>query len=382
MRTVAVSWTVFAAVALLAPAADISVVDEIIAKVNSDIITRSEIAKSRRQLQADLVQQKVPAPQMAQAMAEGEKDILRSRIDQLLLIQKGKELSVNVEGELSKYFADLQRQAKIAEPEKFQQYVREQSNMSFEDFKNEVKNSMLTQQVIRQEVSRKVTVPKEELRKYYDEHKEEFVRQDRAFLRELLVSTEGKDAAGVALAEKKAKDLAARARKGEKFPELAQNNSDAVTAQQGGWLGGFEKNQLLEQIANDVWDKPRGYVTEPMKVANGFLIIKLDEHTKAGQAEFEEVENEVMEKLFSPRMQPAIREYLTKLRQDAFLEIKPGWVDSGAAPGKNTAWTDPAQLKPETISKAEVENQSRKKKLLWAIPIPGTSAKPKTSSSR
>jgi parvulin-like peptidyl-prolyl isomerase len=372
----------FSLAAGLALAADISVVDEIIAKVNGDIITRSEILKSRKQLQADLVQQKVPAAQMAQALAEGEKDLLRSRIDQLLLIQKAKELNVNVEGELSKYFADLQRQAKIAEPEKFQQYVREQSGMSFEDFKNEVRNGMLTQQVIRQEVSRKVSIPKEELRRYYDEHKEEFVRQDQVFLRELLVSTDGKDAAGVALAEKKAKDLAARARKGEKFPELAQNNSDAVTAQQGGWLGGFERNQLLEQIANDVWDKPRGYVTDPIRVASGFLIVKVDEHTKAGQAAFEEVENEVMEKLFAPRMQPAIREYLTKLRVDAFLEIKPGWVDSGAAPGKNTAWTDPAQLRPETISKTEVENQKRRKKLLWAVPIPGTSAKPKTSSSR
>jgi parvulin-like peptidyl-prolyl isomerase len=372
----------FSLAAGLALAADISVVDEIIAKVNGDIITRSEILKSRKQLQADLVQQKVPAAQMAQALAEGEKDLLRSRIDQLLLIQKAKELNVNVEGELSKYFADLQRQAKIAEPEKFQQYVREQSGMSFEDFKNEVRNGMLTQQVIRQEVSRKVSIPKEELRRYYDEHKEEFVRQDQVFLRELLVSTDGKDAAGVALAEKKAKDLAARARKGEKFPELAQNNSDAVTAQQGGWLGGFERNQLLEQIANDVWDKPRGYVTDPIRVATGFLIVKVDEHTKAGQAAFEEVENEVMEKLFAPRMQPAIREYLTKLRVDAFLEIKPGWVDSGAAPGKNTAWTDPAQLRPETISKTEVENQKRRKKLLWAVPIPGTSAKPKTSSSR
>jgi peptidyl-prolyl cis-trans isomerase SurA len=98
----------------------------------------------------------------------------------------------------------------------------------------------------------------------------------------------------------------------------------------------------------------------------------VEERFKAGQAPFEEVENEVMEKLYMPRMQPAVREYLTKLRQEAFLEIKPGYVDSDAAPGKNTAWTDPAQLKPETTTKEEVANRKRKKRVLGMVPIPGT----------
>ncbi|MBX9601941.1 MAG: peptidyl-prolyl cis-trans isomerase [Bryobacteraceae bacterium] len=368
--------------ALSALAADVQLIDEIIAKVNGDIITRGEIARSRKQFENELKQQRLSPAEMQRAMEGREKDLLKDRIDQLLLVQKAKEANVNVESELSKYFADLQRQSKIPEPENFQQYVREQSGMAFEDFKNEVRNSMMTQQVIRREVSGKINIPKDELRKYYEEHKAEFIRKDRVFLREILVSTEGKDEAGIALAEKKAKDLAARARKGEKFADLAQNGSDAMTAQQGGWLGAFEKMQLLEAISNDVWDKPRGYVSEPIKVANGFLVLRVEEHQKEGQAEFEEVENEIMDKVFSPKMQPAIREFLVKLRQDAFLEIKPGWVDTGAAPGKNTTWTDPAQLKPETVTKAEVENRKRAKKLLWAIPIPGTEAKPKSSSSR
>ena len=132
-----------------------------------------------------------------------------------------------------------------------------------------------------------------------------------------------------------------------------------------------------------VWNQPRGYVTDPIKLPQGFEVLRVEEHHKAGLAEFEEVENEVMEKLFQPRFDPEVRKYLTKLRQDAFLEIKPGFEDSGAAPGKNTAWTDPAQLKPETITKEEVASKTRHKKLLWAIPIPGTSTKKTgTSSSR
>jgi len=109
----------------------------------------------------------------------------------------------------------------------------------------------------------------------------------------------------------------------------------------------------------------------------------VEEHHKAGLAEFEEVETEVQDKLFQPRFDPEMRKYLTKLRVTAFLEIKPGYEDSGAAPGKNTAWSDPAQLKPETITKEEVAAKTRHKKLLGLVPIPGTTAKQTgTSSSR
>ena len=368
------------ATATVCLAADVAVVEEIVAKVNGDIITRGELEHSRKQLEADLRQQGTPALTLQQTLEQREKDLLRDRIDQLLLQQKGKDLNINVDPELTKYIADLQRRSKIADPEKFQEYVKEQTGMPYEDFKGDAKNGMLTQRVIRQEVSGKMNISREEIQKYYDQHKTEFVRQEQIYLREILVSTENKDAAGVAAADKKAKDLVARARKGERFPEMARDNSDAVTAPNYGDLGGFKKGELSKAIEDQVWEKPKGYVTDPIRVDNGFLVLRVDEHQKSGQADLSEVENEITEKLYAPKMQPAVREYLTKLRQDAYLEIKAGWIDSGAAPGKSTAWTDAAQLKPETVTKAEVVSKTRHKKLLWAVPIPGTKAKDTSSS--
>src|ERR1043166_2364754 len=366
-----------------ANAADVSVMEEIVCKVNGDIITRTELERDRKQLESEFRQQGLTGSRLQDAVNSRAKDLLRDRIDRLLLISKGKELDVKVDPDVAKRLAEIQRKAGIADPEKFQQFVREQTGMPFEDYKNDLKNQLITERVIRQEVSSKIQVPRAELEKYYNEHKSEFQRKERVFLREILVSTEGKDAAGIAAAEKKAKDLSARARKGERFGELAQSNSDAPSAQQGGEMPPFEKGQLLKEIDDVVWNQPRGYVTDPIKLPQGFEVLRVEEHHKAGLAEFEEVENEVMEKLFQPRFDPEVRKYLTKLRQDAFLEIKTGFEDSGAAPGKNTAWTDPAQLKPETITKEEVASKTRHKKLLWAIPIPGTSTKKTgTSSSR
>jgi peptidyl-prolyl cis-trans isomerase SurA len=351
----------------------IQVIEEIVAKVNGDIVTRGELERTRRQIEAELrAQQNLTGVRLQAAVNERDKDILRERIDQLLLVQKGKEMNVNVDSELSRFMADLQRKFAIADPDKFQAFVREQTGMPYEDYKSEQKNGMITQRVIRDQVGRTISVPAEERRKFYDEHKDEFMRQERVFLRQILVSTEGKNADGLAAADKKAKDLSARAKKGEKFPEMARDNSDAGTAQSGGDMGAWQKGQLRKEIEDIIWDKPRNFVTDPIKVAEGFLILKVDEHQKEGLAGYDEVENEIMDKFYGQQFQPKVRDFLTKLRQDAFLEIKVGYVDSGAAPGKDTTWTDPAQLKPETVSKTEVAQKPRHKRLLWTIPVPGT----------
>lgn len=367
----------------MALAADASLVEEIIAKVNGDIVTRSEVERTKRQMEAELRRQGLNGSRLQESLEQGSKDALRDRVDALLLAQKGKELNINVDPDVSKFIARLQAESKIADPEKFQQYVREQTGMPYEDYKNDLKNNMLTERVIRDEVGRRVQVKREDMQKYYEEHKNEFMRDERVFLREILISTEGKDAAAAAAAEKKAKDISERAAKGEKFTDLARDNSDAQTARQGGDIGGFEKGKLRSDIEEAIWTQPRGHVTKPIKVGNGFLILRVEDHQKAGQATYEEVENEITDKMFSPKMQPAIREYLTKLRKDAFLEIKPGYIDSGAAAGKDTTWTDPAQLRPETTTKEEVANKSRRKRLLWAVPVPGTkSSKSGQSSSK
>src|SRR6202034_4455916 len=124
---------------------------------------------------------------------------------QLILAQKAKDLNINVDSEVSKQMSAIQSDSKIADPEKFQAYIKEQSGMPYEDFKQEMKNRFLTQRVIREEVSEKMAVKHEDMEKYYNEHKSEFVREERVFLQEILISTEGKDDAGIAAAEKKAK---------------------------------------------------------------------------------------------------------------------------------------------------------------------------------
>ena len=357
------------------------VVEEIVAKVNNEIVTRSEVEKYRRLVEAEIARQQLTAERTQQLLKQADSDLLRDRIDQLLLVQKAKELDITVDQDLSKQMAQLQLKSGITDPDKFQQWVREQSGMSFEDYKQQTKDGLLTQEVVRREVGGRIAISRAEAEKYYEEHKNEYVREEQVWLQEILISTKDKDEKGVAAAEKKAKDLVNRARKGENFNTLARDNSDAETAEGGGNLPAFKHGVLKKGIEDVVFPQSKGYVTDPIRQANGFLILRVAQRDAAGLQPFEAVQNEIMDRLYSPRMQPAMRAYLSKLRQEAFLQIRAGYEDSGAAPGKDTSWQAVQKLKPQTVTKEEVAERTRRKRLLFALPIPGTAKKVGLTSS-
>ena len=354
-------------------AADVHIVEEIVAKVNGDIITRGDLEVARRENAASLQQQGATGQALEKALKDEEKDTLRDQIDRLLLVQHGKDLNINVDSDVTKRIAELQTTSGIADPDKFHDWLREKFGIPYEEIRQKIHDQILTQRVMSQEVMSRINVPHTEVEKYYEAHKGDFVRKEQVFLRQILISTEGKTPEQAAQAEKRAKDLTARARKGEKFAELAKQYSDDETTKDNyGELPPYTRGQLRKDLEDIVFKEKKGYVTDPIKLPNGFLILKIEERYEAGQAPLEAVENEIMERLSMPQMQPKVRELLTKLREDAFLEIRAGYVDSGAAPGKNTAWQDPAQLKPETVTKQEVAARHHRKRLLWTVPIPGT----------
>jgi parvulin-like peptidyl-prolyl isomerase len=316
---------------------------------------------------------------LEQAVNKAAADALRDQIDQLLLVQKGAELNINVDTDVNRRIAQIQRESGIADPEKFHEWVREQTGgESFEDLKDAFKNQILTQRVIGEEVYRTVVIPKAEMQKYYEAHKADFIRQESVALREIQISTGDNSPAKVAAAQKKARDIVDRLRKGEKFPELAHLYSDNPdSAKDDGFLGTFKKGELNPAIEAAVFTQQKGYISDPIRLGPVFDIVKVEDRVNGGQATFDEAEPEINQKLSEPIVQPKLRTYLTTLRQNAFLEIKSGYLDSGAAPGKDTSWRDPLQLKPQTITKEAVANQRHFKKFMKVVPYGRTGVKDK-----
>lgn len=360
------------------------VLEQIVAKVNADIITLGDLDESRELMAQELSAQCRNDKKCVDDQLEKRKqDVLRDQIDQTLLVQKAKDLSISVDAQVSKQMAEMQVKVGIKDPEEFRQFIQTQVGMPIEDYRERMKQGMLQQEVIGQEVSSKIIIPRSEVEKYYEDHKDDFYRDKESVgLQEILIGKRSKDGLERTDDEVKAKadEIYTRAKAGEKFNELAVEISDAVSAPEGGNLGYLAKGELNPEIEKVVFVEPKGFVTSPIKVANGMVILRVADKVSPGLQPLAVVENEIMNQLYGPRFQPAIRTYLTKLRTEAFLEIREGFVDSGAVPGKDTSWKDPAELKPETISKEEVAQQTRRKRLLWLIPIPGTKTDPTSSN--
>jgi len=335
-----------------------TVVEEIIARVNNQIITRSEYLRSKDELKKEAQQQDpVNADKL---IAERDKDVLRDLIDQQLLLAKGKDMGITGDTDLIKRLDEMRKDMKLDTMEDLEKAAQAQG-VSFEDFKQNLRNQIVTQQVIGREVGQRMNLSKEDEQKFYDEHKSEMEQPEQIRLSEILVSTENKNAGDSAdelqrlqAAQAKAEDVLAQIRKGAGFEDIAKKNSDGPSAAQGGDLGLFKRGTLAKELEDKTFAMKPGEVSDVIRTKQGFVILKVTEHHNAGVPPFSEVEPRIQDAVYMQRLQPALRAYLTRLREDAFIDIKQGYVDAGASPN---------QTKPvETTAKEAGAKELKKKK--------------------
>jgi len=344
---------------VLLRAADQTVIEEIIARVNNQIITQSEFVHGKDELRKE-AQQQDPA-NADKFVADREKDVLRDLIDQQLLLEKGKDLGMTADTEVIKRLDDMRKEMKLDSMEELEKAAQSQG-VSFEEFKQNLRNQIITQQVIGREVGSKLTPSKEEIQTYYDTHKDLMEQPETIQLSEILVSTDPKandstpEDQRLKSAQAKAEDLLSQIRKGAKFDDVAKKNSDGPTAGQGGDLGEFKRGALAKTLEDKTFAMKAGEVSDVIRTKQGYVILKVTEHHAAGMPTLAEVKPRIQDAIYMEKLQPALREYLTKLREDAFIDIKTGYVDSGASPN---------QTKPvETASKEPGAKELKKKKKL------------------
>ncbi len=324
---------------MLASASD-TVIEEIVARVNNAIITRNDLEKSKEQI---VTEAKEKGLDPDQELAKHEKDILRDLIDQKLLVQKAADLDITGDTEVIKQLDELRKQLGLASMDDLETEAKKQG-VSFEDFKQSMRTRIITQSVIGREVGPKIQMTHEEEQKFYDEHKKELDRPESVALSEILVAPtkpakEGEAAPDptpeqLAAAEKNANDILADLKKGAKFDEEARKYSDGPTAAQGGQLGEFRRGTLAKELEDKTFALKSGEFTDVIRTKQGFVILKVDQHTTPGVPSFKEVEPNIQEAIYLKKLEPALRDYLTKLREDAFIDIHEGYVDTGASPNE------------------------------------------------
>lgn len=314
-----------------APAPKGEVIEEIIAQVNDRIIVLSEYRTSLNALRQDLTQQQLPAAEFETQFRERSKDILRELIDQQLLAQKASELGIDVEGQVIRRLDEIRQQMNLPSMEALEQAASTQG-LNYEDFKQNLRDNFLTQQVINREVGSKVQVAPSEISAYYDEHKQELERKDGFNIQLILVSTDGKKEEELPALRQKAEEALEKARKGENFADLARQYSDDATKENGGNAGFFEKGMMAPEIEAAVAGLERNGISDIIQTRFGHMIVKLLDRSAAGIPPLPEVEGRIHEQLYLQKVQPALRAYLTTLRQESFISVKTGYVDTGKAP--------------------------------------------------
>jgi peptidyl-prolyl cis-trans isomerase SurA len=329
-------------------------VEDIIARVNDQIISKSDYDRAEAEL--DRAGQEQHASM--QEMAAQRKDLLRSLIDQQLWLSKGKELSITGETELVKRLDEIRKQYNLESIEDLEKAARDQG-VSFEDFKANIRNQIITQEVMRQEVGEHIQMTPGEAERYYEEHKQDYAQPESVRLGEILISTGtagSDDPAKVAAAKAKADDLEARLHAGGDFAQLARSFSEGTTAASGGDLGQYKRGQLPKVLEDKTFDLASGQYTDPILTRQGYIILKVVQHIPGGPRPYKDVKDDVEQAYYMSLMDPAIRAYESRMRDEAFIQIKQGYVDAGATPAElHSSISFSAYVPPAPKKKAKVE---------------------------
>jgi peptidyl-prolyl cis-trans isomerase SurA len=349
-----------------------NIVDEIIARVNDQIVTRSDIEKAK-QTNMEELKQRFPTGWEAK-WTTAQKDVLRDLIDQQLLLERGKELGITGETDVVKRLNQLRQQMGLASIDDLEKEAQKQG-VSYEEFKEQIRVGAVTQQVIGQDVGAKIHITNEDVQDWYNKHQKELEGQEEIGLSEIMVSTQPvaqnaddkdkqalpEDPAKVAEAETKANNLLEQLHKGAKFDDLAKKSSDGPTAGQGGTLGTFKRGELAKDLEDKTFALKPGETTGVIRTKQGFIILRVTGHRAAGIPPVKDISEHIREAIYTERLEPAARAYLTKLREQAYIDIKPGFTDTGASPNQGN--------KPTMIAAASTDanrpgKPKKKKKLL------------------
>ena len=312
------------------------IIEQVLVKVNGDIITKTDletrqIEALRRRMGSQIDPKALQNDaELRKVLLEITPEILVDAIDELIVIQLGQEKGYRLTDEAFKNWLDnLRKEQNLVDDAKFQAALK-QEGMSIADLRKNVERQFLVTRVQQDEVGSKLTITEEEARQYYQQHKNEFVEPATVTLREIMVevptSTQGGEA-GVSVgamdeAEKEAAAIRARVVAGEDFGKVASEVSDAASKANGGLIGPFNLNDVSEALRKTIESMKPGDITQPLRAAKGFQILKLETKKESALQPFESVRDLVADQVYAARQQSEMKKFLARVRSQALIEWK------------------------------------------------------------
>jgi peptidyl-prolyl cis-trans isomerase SurA len=344
------------------------IVEQVLVKVNGEIFTKSDLeqrqiaalrARNRGVTENDLKND----AELKKALSEITPGIVVQAVDELLMLQRAKEMNLKLSDErFQEVVGRIRKDNKLDDDASFQAALK-QEGLTIDELRQQIERDMLINQVTQQDVMQKIAVTEDESKKYYEEHKSEFTTPANVTLREILVNVPDRSPSGqvginVGLdetAKAKAEAIRDRALKGEDFAKIATAESDAPSKANGGQIGPINKTELSPAVQKILDGLKVGGISEPIRIAKGWQLIKLDSSTPTVTLPFEQAREQVTNKVFLSKRGAEMEKYVKRMREQAIIEwkndeIKKAYETGLAAENKDA--TKPDGTKPDTTNPA------------------------------
>lgn len=292
-------------------------VDRVVAVVNGEAITRSDLDHAM----AVRLPQIVRSASREAAFYSVRRQALERLIDEKLLHQAMKKSKLEVEPEeTERALEGWLRQRKLTRQQL--QSALQQQRIPMETFLKHVEDEVRQMKFVQQEVGRRVRITEQEMEDYYRRHKGEFKSSGRVRVGQIILAfAPAMDAKQRANLQKKAQEIARQARQGD-FAALAKAHSEGPKAAEGGDLGIVDPTTLHPEVAGTLARMQVGEVSDPILSKVGYHIIKLIDRGSTADTDFERLKDEIQQALYQQKMEGAIAQYVSQLRQRAYVEIK------------------------------------------------------------
>jgi len=302
------------------------IIEQVLVNVNGDILTKTEF--EQRQVAAlrtrpELANVTPDSPVLRKAVLEVTPQLILEAVDELLLIQRGRELGLVLGDEqFTSIVENIKKSNNIESDEQFQMALK-QEGMTMPDLRRALERQMLASEAQRRDVVDKISVTEAEARAYYDAHRDEFTTPSEVTLREILievpVTEKGVNVAQDDEAKAEAEEVRKRLLAGEPFPRLAAEFSDAPSKANGGLIGPYRQSELADALQQQLAKLKVGDLTQVIRAANGYQILKLESRSETRIRSFDEARADISNKVGSEKMTVERLKYLERLRGQATI---------------------------------------------------------------
>jgi peptidyl-prolyl cis-trans isomerase SurA len=322
------AWAVLLALVVWSAVPSAEILEQIVVKVNGDIITKTEF--EQRQVAALRARNQEGAAlqgdALRKAIAELTPQLIVEAVDELLLLQRGKELGFKMTDQQYQTIVEQIRKENRLESDEAFQAALKQEGMTPADLRRNLERQVIISNVQRQEVMQKVVFNEAEGRKYHEEHIDQFTKPGTVTLREIFVSVPGDEKTVNVAADEESKrkidDIRRRIMEGEDFAKVASELSEAPSRANGGLIGPLARTELTSSMQQLLQGLKAGDVSPAVRMPQGYAIFKFESETAPQVMSAEEARDEIQNRMWDQKRRVELEKYLGRLRSQASIEWK------------------------------------------------------------